>query len=631
MDYADSAADILAIMKRFHGQETGADYEHHKRTIARYIEKGEPIHCIIPAFPGKSINPDSVFSGEPDKGDLMGVQTLIRLQEEISEVYAPGCKIAIFHDGHFFRNTGCARSFEEMDAYVERIKEETKGKGFRSYTIGDFYAETTYEEMLETFYLERIPSQDALRACIAGSDRAKSDLTHKICFVYNEFAPVLWPYASNTKKQVNSKKTAYEFMAIEKGISSLIADKFPDYVRLSIHQQDDPASKKFFINLLPLCDGRSTPWFHVLLEKNGAYSLVKKKDIIGAEACLDETGAVYMKAKEGKTVIKTEPVEAMHGNEYSYTEPQMLEAIRRGMPSEASLSDIVFNHRGWTSVIAEIDQKWIAKFPRSNAAYNHLLKEHRALNAIRSHLDFAIPKRALADASPPFFFHEKLNGEHFSYEDYCKASAEQKETFVNSVADVMAQINEVPIAKMAGLVPAMKYELPDEEGLCSTLSQAFTPWELTQARKIMDRFRKVEQRDEFQRVGLFDFHGYNVVVDPASKKITGVFDFDELAIGDLHFCLREARLHYGDEVGEKVCKRYEVITGEPVDRERLDICFKGWYLFEQARYMRNQEKLKDVSFVGADKHAKRIRAFLHEEGNAQQASKPFKPKRRDLL
>src|SRR5689334_7477731 len=71
----------------------------HLERIEKFVEKGLPIHCVLPAFPCKSPNLKKVIGTLPDNGEEMALAFLSSLCRQISEIYKPGAQITICSDG----------------------------------------------------------------------------------------------------------------------------------------------------------------------------------------------------------------------------------------------------------------------------------------------------------------------------------------------------------------------------------------------------------------------------------------------------------------------------------------------------------------------------------------------------
>lgn len=309
---------------------------------------------------------------------------------------------------------------------------------------------------------------------------------------------------------------------------------------------------------------------------------------------------------------------------FTNDEKLAVDILMKEIPDLLEGKSVKFNHSGWTTMVVEVDETWIIKFPRNQAVYEQLKKEKSKLDAIKDYIDFDIPDRQHILGDYPFFIHRKLEGEHFGYVEFSKASDEQKNNFISSVASVFAQLHAIPIDEV--VFSNMKHNLPEDHEMMDVLNRSFNPAQVSVALDYLQKFRNLDVAESYQRTGLFDFHGFNIVVDPETKKIKGIFDFDELAVGDYYFNLREIALHYSPNVMKEVCEKYEQITQEKINQDRLDLCFRGWYIFEYVRLIKNQDKLTGVFNVNSSRHRDKIADLLTPDGIKPTNPAPdFKP------
>ncbi len=70
--------------------------------IAAFIEAGEPIEFVLPAFPAKSPNPGKVSTAVRTWPSALSLSFLNHLCQRIQLFYAPGAKITVCSDGRVF-------------------------------------------------------------------------------------------------------------------------------------------------------------------------------------------------------------------------------------------------------------------------------------------------------------------------------------------------------------------------------------------------------------------------------------------------------------------------------------------------------------------------------------------------
>lgn len=286
---------IIGIFDACHAGETACDESHFREGIQFYTDRGLPVPFVFLAFPGKSINGHSVSGPLPDLGERLALQTLKGLVEAASRIYPPGIELHILSEGHCFLRTGCMRSPEEMDAYVAALKAMKDCDRISLHTIHDFYPDGDMADKVAAFERDYMPQPDEINAAIANDPLYAAMYPDRAAFVYREFSPVLFPtLPSKRRKIAMSKIIARSFIGHQMAVKRLLQDHFGGHIRLSIHQQHDPASQKYYINLLPGVEGKGTPWYHVVERNGDVLQLVKRvRSAPSARPKNREPGQIY--------------------------------------------------------------------------------------------------------------------------------------------------------------------------------------------------------------------------------------------------------------------------------------------------------------------------------------------------
>ena len=82
---------------------------------------------------------------------------------------------------------------------------------------------------------------------------------------------------SRSRVREQSKDVAYEVIQRSNAWGRLVAGRFPEAVRLSIHPQPR-ISEKIGISLVPCANNWGTPWHNVVLAQRNGYRLVKRAE-----------------------------------------------------------------------------------------------------------------------------------------------------------------------------------------------------------------------------------------------------------------------------------------------------------------------------------------------------------------
>lgn len=268
---------LIKVFSAYHAGETACDEQYFREGLQSYVDRNLPVPFVFLAFPGKSMNELSVSGHLPDLGEELALKNLRALIDAASRVYKPGVHLHIVSEGHCFLRTGCMRPAEEIDAYVSEMNRMKGSDRITLHTIHDFYPEGSIEDKVEAFNREYMPKVEEIRAAIKDDPYYAAIYPARTAFIYHEFTKVLYPDLSANKRQKAAKIIARNFIGHQIAANRLLQDHFGHCVRLSIHQQHNPAAKKYYIDLLPQVEGQGTPWFHVITqEADGVLRIMKK-------------------------------------------------------------------------------------------------------------------------------------------------------------------------------------------------------------------------------------------------------------------------------------------------------------------------------------------------------------------
>lgn len=286
----DTSRKVLEILYRFQrvsdvDSPEGDDstcidcFEARRAKIENSVHRSERISFAIPAFPAKSPNQAKVLGTLPDLGERLALSFLQSLCDYISHFYSPGALITICSDGHVFGDV-VGVSDAAVTAYRESLANIIKTDNLASleiYGLDDAFGIMNYpllRDILDRDYSDtlaklkdRVRVDDATRILFNGIHR----------FMFEDAVGVQGDTVSRTKLRTESKERAYQTIRRSNAWSRVVAEKFPDAMRLSIHPQP-PHSEKFGLQLMPTRDCWLTPWHGVVLDDGLSVSLVKRSD-----------------------------------------------------------------------------------------------------------------------------------------------------------------------------------------------------------------------------------------------------------------------------------------------------------------------------------------------------------------
>lgn len=258
--------------------------------IQYFVANNIKITFVLPAFPAKSANRNKTLSYLPDYGETMALENLSKLVKRINLIYKPSAEIIICSDGRVF-NDLVGVSNHHVSDYRKKLVQlaaNVDSNHIKFYDLEDYYVTGSYSSMRELLVNEFASTLDIIKHKIkTNSDEMRLfNGVHR--FIYEDIYYNNQDIYSNNQIKKNAKKIAYEVIQRSHAWSNLIAKKFPDSIRLSIHPHRC-GSEKLGIQLIANSHKWATPWHNVLLiDDEGNAGLMNRKLAIN-----DNTELVY--------------------------------------------------------------------------------------------------------------------------------------------------------------------------------------------------------------------------------------------------------------------------------------------------------------------------------------------------
>ncbi len=270
------------------------------KNILAAVRKNEAITFILPAFPGKSPNPEKVLGTLPDFAERLALNFLGTLCERIKKIYRPGIKIILCSDGRVFSDViGIKES--DITAYQVEISRLIKEMGLTdisTFNLDHFYKDIHFVQMRDELMKNFGQSLDFLKLKVRnGANDSASPAEQEANRMYSGITRFLFEdamHAGQTKSrsavQKEARAKAYEVIRRSNAWSKLIFEHFPGAVRLSIHPQTC-GSQKLGIRLVG-DESWMTPWHGVAVESKNGYVLLKRSEAeaLGANLVYSSNG-----------------------------------------------------------------------------------------------------------------------------------------------------------------------------------------------------------------------------------------------------------------------------------------------------------------------------------------------------
>ncbi len=275
--------------------------EQHIEIILRAVRRNDALTFVLPAFPGKSPNHEKVLGVLPDYAERLSLIFLNDVANTIKRFYAPGVKILLCSDGRVFSDI-VGMQEKHVTAYQQALQsmiDEMTLTSLSCFNLEDHYTNGDYVQMRHELMKQYGGTLDALQYDVRnGAQASATPLQRQMNWLYRGITRFLFEDAvhagvtdSRTAIQKLSRAKAYEVIRRSNAWTELIADIFPDAVRLSIHPQAC-GSGKLGIRLIAN-ESWMTPWHGVAVETPSGYVLRKRHE---AEAM----GAMLVCSSNGK-------------------------------------------------------------------------------------------------------------------------------------------------------------------------------------------------------------------------------------------------------------------------------------------------------------------------------------------
>jgi pyoverdine/dityrosine biosynthesis protein Dit1 len=286
----DASRSVLAILYRYRrlsdpdlpesDDRTCLDcFQVRQERVDRFVRRDRPIEFVIPAFPAKSPNLAKVLGPLPDLGEYRALSFLQSLCDYIGHFHPPGARITICSDGHVFGDV-VGVSDAAVTAYRECLADLITKANFRSldvYGLDDVFGTMNYPVLRDILERDYSVPLEQLKENIRVDREARSLFNGIHRFMFEDAVAVRGGDISRTRLRADAKERAYHTIRRSNAWSRVVAEQFPEAVRLSIHPQ--PAhSAKFGLQLIRTRDNWLTPWHGVVLDDGVCELLVKRSE-----------------------------------------------------------------------------------------------------------------------------------------------------------------------------------------------------------------------------------------------------------------------------------------------------------------------------------------------------------------
>lgn len=258
---------------------------HLDKVVTAIIQK-KKIRFVLPAFPGKSPNPAKVLGHLPDMAEKQALKFLNSLCKQIQEIYEPGAEVIICSDGRVFSDV-VGISEKDVTSYqieIDRLIEELNLTSLSTFNLDDININNDFDQarskLIKNYGQDLKSLKDKIKK--GGKDSynpEEIEANRMYCgltrfLVEDRMVPGQTRSKSSIQKECKEK--AYLAIIRSNAWTALIAEKYPQAIRLSIHPQAC-GSKKIGIQLIGV-ETWMTPWHAVAVDTGNKFILMKHRE-----------------------------------------------------------------------------------------------------------------------------------------------------------------------------------------------------------------------------------------------------------------------------------------------------------------------------------------------------------------
>lgn len=250
--------------------------EVHRERVVRFVARGNPVQFVLPAFPAKSPNRLKVLGAAPDMAEQLSLEFLCAMCDQIRQVYRHGARIIICSDGRVFSDL-VRISDSNVTSYQAELRTMIDATGPDSldlFNLDDEYPGCTHTTMRQVLIGRYGEDLEILKQDVRAGG-AQLQLYRGIIRFLVEDADTPDYQGSRAALQRECRQRAYGVIQRSTAWGKLVAERFPDAVRLSIHPQSC-GSAKLGIQLVDALENWLTPWHGTAVDIGGRFVLMKR-------------------------------------------------------------------------------------------------------------------------------------------------------------------------------------------------------------------------------------------------------------------------------------------------------------------------------------------------------------------
>lgn len=211
----------------------------------------------------------------------------------------------------------------------------------------------------------------------------------------------------------------------------------------------------------------------------------------------------------------------------------------------------------------------VARFPRDQDAYEALRREEVFCHFVKGRVSLQTPDLKIFCADEhPFSLHAFIKGQSLTSELYACLAEEKKDRVAENLAEFFACLHRTSFQKAwdLGAKPLENYMSAQE--MHTVLEYKALSGIRGFGRYVIEEYIRIQVAEQDLVFGHFDVHSENVAFDSAAGELSGIFDFADCGVGDVHREFHPVNLMSTD-LCYRTVERYQEKTGRIIDQNRI--------------------------------------------------------------
>lgn len=271
----------------------------------------------------------------------------------------------------------------------------------------------------------------------------------------------------------------------------------------------------------------------------------------------------------------------------SHSEDAVRAAYESAFPEETAKS-VKFHPNTHESIVAEVNGRYIVKFPRPSRGLGGIMAEKAVTDAIREKVPLPIPDILMQQEPVALARYPKIPGSMFNRKRYAELDESQRQALAGQLAGFLRALHEVPFESLPRdlrLSPSWAISCEHIEEFLGSDSDHVIRSLLPE---VIRNQRALKVPDSNVVFGHFDLHGSNVLVDDDYQTVNGIIDFGNCKVGDVHQELSVMNLSSPD-LANRIISTYQRYSGRSVNRLLVEHYTTIFYLNLLAGLRRRQD------------------------------------------